>query len=87
MVGFGVNPPVRPHHRSSSCPTTGSCGWPQASASGPNPQELTGALLGGPSGPNDQFVDNREDYITNEVTLDYNAGFQATLAGLLVKLD
>ena len=87
MVGFGKNPPKRPHHRSSSCPTSGACGWPQAKASGPNPQELTGALLGGPSAPNDKFVDNREDYITNEVTLDYNAGFQATLAGLLVKLD
>lgn len=36
------------------------------------------------SGPdeNDNYIDLREEYIYNEVTLDYNAGFQSAVAGL-----
>lgn len=36
------------------------------------------------SGPdeNDYYEDVREEYIYNEVTLDYNAGFQSAVAGL-----
>lgn len=36
------------------------------------------------SGPdeNDNYRDSREEYIYNEVTLDYNAGFQSAVAGL-----
>lgn len=36
------------------------------------------------SGPdeNDHYKDLREEYIYNEVTLDYNAGFQSAVAGL-----
>lgn len=36
------------------------------------------------SGPdeNDFYMDKREEYIYNEVTLDYNAGFQSAVAGL-----
>ena len=33
----------------------------------------------------DTLNDKRNDYIENEVTLDYNAGFQSLLAGLLQK--
>ena len=40
------------------------------------------ALVGGPDGL-DQFLDNRQNYVQNEVALDYNAGYQAALAGLL----
>merc|ERR1711864_67345 len=46
------------------------------------PLELTGALVGGPSAPNDNYKDDRTDYIMAEVTLDHNAGFQSTVAGL-----
>ena len=34
---------------------------------------------------NFQFNDQRDDYVENEVTLDYNAGFQSLAAGLRTK--
>ncbi|KAJ8041630.1 Endoglucanase [Holothuria leucospilota] len=82
VVGFGNNPPDRPHHRSSSCPSSGPCDSNNLHASGPNPQVLYGALVGGPD-QNDVFTNDRTDYITNEVACDYNAGFQSAVAGLL----
>ena len=49
--GFGVNPPVRQHHCTASCPDLpDSCGPNEFSSPDPNPQELTGALSGGPGG-------------------------------------
>jgi len=83
VVGFGVNPPTRPHHRSSSCPLDSNvpCGWNDYNQSGPNPSTLWGALVGGP-GQDDSYVDDRGDYIKNEVACDYNAGFQSAVAAL-----
>ena len=83
VVGFGNNPPTRPHHRSSSCPVDPNvaCGWDAYNANAANPSTLWGALVGGP-GQNDDYVDDRGDYIKNEVACDYNAGFQSALAGL-----
>ncbi|KAJ9511129.1 hypothetical protein QJQ45_013168 [Haematococcus lacustris] len=43
--------------------------------------DYSGALVGGP-GNDDGYADVRNDYIRNEVTLDYNAGFTGALAGL-----
>jgi len=83
VVGFGNNPPLRPHHRSSSCPLKGSCDWHNAyESSEANPQILYGALVGGPN-EQDYYEDNRKDFVRNEVACDYNAGFQSALAGLL----
>nr|4ZG8_A Chain A, Endoglucanase [Perinereis brevicirris]4ZG8_B Chain B, Endoglucanase [Perinereis brevicirris]4ZH5_A Chain A, Endoglucanase [Perinereis brevicirris]4ZH5_B Chain B, Endoglucanase [Perinereis brevicirris] len=83
VVGFGTNPPLRPHHRAASCPDMpASCGWDQASDPAPNPQVLDGALVGGPD-DQDNYNDDRQDYISNEVACDYNAGFQGALAGIL----
>jgi len=82
LVGYGNNPPERPHHASSSCkdpPAT--CDWTDFSSPDPNPQTLYGALVGGPD-VNDNFVDDREDYVSNEVTCDYNCGFTGAVAGL-----
>ena len=45
-------------------------------------QILYGALVGGPN-QNDQYTDDRNDYIANEVACDYNAGWQGTLAALI----
>ena len=45
-------------------------------------QILYGALVGGPN-ENDQYTDDRGDYIANEVACDYNAGWQGTLAALI----
>jgi hypothetical protein len=75
VVGYGTNPPQRPHHRASSCPPLGvQCTWDYFNNPGPNPQTLYGALVGGP-GSSDDYVDARNDYIKNEVATDYNAGF------------
>ena len=48
--------------------------------SSPNAFTLFGALVGGPNGQ-DQYHDSRNDYIANEVAIDYNAGFQGAIAG------
>jgi len=85
VVGYGVNPPVKPHHRSSTCPSTGTCNWDTFKGSQPNAHVLEGALVGGPKAANDQYTDDRNDYIMNEVATDYNAGFQGVLAGLQMK--
>jgi hypothetical protein len=62
-IGFGNNPPTQPHHRNQIA--TG--------------KSLAGALVGGPtegqtgtSAPG--YEDNADDYVGNEVALDYNAG-------------
>jgi hypothetical protein len=76
VVGFGANPPVRPHHRAAS-------GVTDVTDPSPNRHVLYGALVGGPSAPDDfAYVDDRSNYITNEVALDYNAGFTGALAAL-----
>jgi hypothetical protein len=86
VVGFGNNPPKNPHHRGASCPVTGDCGgtldqnmvlFPSA-----NPQVLHGALVGGPNNL-DNYNDARNDYVSNEVATDYNAGFTFALAKLV----
>ncbi|GIL94714.1 hypothetical protein Vretimale_930 [Volvox reticuliferus] len=75
--------PEKPHHRSSSCNPNYAitCDWNALDAAGPNPSVLMGALVGGP-GRDDSYVDNRRDYMKNEVALDFNAGFTGALAGL-----
>ena len=84
MVGFGTNPPERPHHASSSCPDSPApCNWSTFSDPGPNAHVLKGALVGGPRQPDDHYIDRRDDYVMNEVTLDYNAGYQSLLAGII----
>ena len=81
MVGFGTNPPERPHHRGSSCPLSPvPCGWKDFNEPGPNPHILCGALVGGPD-KNDEYKDDRTDFIKNEMATDYNAGFQSAVAG------
>ena len=82
VVGYGVNPPVRPHHRGASCPVSGPCGWNFFNDVSPNPQVLYGALVGGP-GQGDTLDDSRSNYKENEVALDYNAGFTVALAALV----
>jgi len=63
----------------SSCRQGQSC---SITASGDNPNLLYGALVGGPD-QNDEYEDDREDYVHNEVATDFNAGFQGALAGTL----
>jgi len=86
VVGYGSNPPVRPHHRSSLCPDAPKvCDWGTFQGSQPNAHVLYGALVGGPKAADDYYKDDRGDYVMNEVACDYNAGFQGMLAGLHMK--
>ena len=48
VVGFGNNPPVRPHHRAASCPGGSSDCGNMLHSSKPNHWVLFGALVGGP---------------------------------------
>jgi len=84
VVGYGDNYPQQPHHKAASCKSPpAQCSWATfGETSKPNPHQLNGALVGGPSKPDDKYKDDRTDYIMAEITLDYNAGFQGVVAGL-----
>jgi hypothetical protein len=40
-------------------------------------------MVGGPD-KNDHYKDERNDYVQNEVALDYNAGFQSAVAAFVM---
>ena len=79
VCGFGENSPTRPHHRGAHGSWNDDIQDP-----GPNRHVLWGALVGGPD-LEDQYVDDRGDWIANEVTCDYNAGFTAAMARMAGK--
>jgi len=83
VVGYGVNPPINPHHRASHNSQTNDIQSPTD-----NEFTLEGALVGGPKSADDfDYADERTDYIANEVATDYNAGFTGALAGLILLGD
>ena len=85
LIGFGSKYPQHPHHGRSSCPDPPEqCGWDKFNNAQTN-HELTGALVGGCKAADDNYNDSIDDYFSNEITLDYNAGFQSTIAGLQMK--
>ncbi len=76
MCGFGVNPPINPHHR------TAHGSWAATQTLPENNQHiLFGALVGGP-GLDDSYEDDRADFVKNEVACDYNSGLVGALAYL-----
>ncbi len=76
VVGFGNNPPINPHHRAAHGSWSNNISNPVN-----NRHVLYGALVGGPSAASDTaYTDDRTNYVTNEVALDYNAGFTGALA-------
>ncbi len=78
VVGFGANPPLNVHHRTAHGSWSDSISVPVAQR-----HILYGALAGGPGrGSGDAYVDDRGDYIANEVATDYNAGFTGALVRL-----
>jgi hypothetical protein len=78
VVGFGNNSPKFPHHRGASGVWDGNVNNPT-----PNRHILYGALVGGPESADDNdYHDERPNYISNEVALDYNAGFTGAVARL-----
>ncbi|MDQ2085549.1 glycoside hydrolase family 9 protein [Herbivorax sp. ANBcel31] len=76
VVGFGENPPKRPHHRTAHGSWADSQSIPEQ-----HRHTLYGALVGGPDS-SDSYTDDIADYVSNEVACDYNAGF----VGLLAKM-
>ncbi len=68
LTGWGNNPPVHPHHRANEPNRDG------------NTNGILGALVGGP-GNGDNYQDNVNDYVMNEVAIDYNASFILGMAG------
>jgi endoglucanase len=80
MIGFGANPPRNPHHRTAHGSWTDSLQNPTLSR-----HILYGALVGGPKAADDAYVDDRGDFVMNEVATDYNAGFTGALARLAME--
>ncbi|MGW7595991.1 glycoside hydrolase family 9 protein, partial [Streptomyces rubiginosohelvolus] len=77
VVGFGENPPTKPHHRTAHGSWTDQMNNPVETR-----HTLYGALVGGPSAPDDSYTDDRGNYVNNEVATDYNAAFTGALARL-----
>lgn len=76
MVGYAENSAKNPHHRAAHGSLTNSMLDPVEEE-----HTLWGALVGGPDAT-DTHVDDRTDYVYNEVAIDYNAGFVGALAGI-----
>ncbi|CAN1125117.1 Endoglucanase 24 [Linum perenne] len=87
MVGYGDTYPHQIHHRGSSLPSIEvhpepiACNQGSAyyNSSGPNPNVLTGAIVGGP-GVDDKFKDDRTDFRKSEPATYINAPFVGVLA-------
>ncbi|WP_188127062.1 glycoside hydrolase family 9 protein [Actinoplanes lobatus] len=77
VIGFGADSPKNPHHR-----TAHGSWWDSQQVPVETRHVLYGALVGGPSSPDDAYTDNRGDYVMNEVATDYNAGFTSAVARL-----
>ncbi|ONK57748.1 uncharacterized protein A4U43_C09F3690 [Asparagus officinalis] len=90
MVGYGPRYPQKIHHRGSSLPSIFTypnkigCqdGFRYLNSGNPNPNMLTGAVVGGPDG-NDAFPDDRNDYARSEPTTYINAAIVGPLAYLV----
>lgn len=87
MVGFGRSFPKRIHHRASSLPSHALLSKPLGCNGGfqsfysqnPNPNVLTGAIVGGPN-QSDGYPDQRDDYSHSEPATYINAAFVGPLA-------
>lgn len=76
VAGIGEKSPEYVHHRAAS-------GTTEITDPAPNEHVLYGALVGGPRLPHDfSYVDERTDFLGNEVALDFNAGFTGAVARL-----
>ncbi len=74
MIGYGDNYPQNPHHRTAHGSWLDSMRKPTN-----NRNLLIGALVGGPD-EQDNWKDDRNDWVQNEVGVSYNAGFTGALA-------
>lgn len=74
LIGYGENYPQNPHHRTAHGSWLNNITKPEATRN-----LLLGALVGGPD-QNDNWKDDRGDWVQNEVAVTYNAGFTGALA-------
>lgn len=74
MIGYGENYPQNPHHRTAHGSWLNNMSKPVATRN-----LLMGALVGGPD-QEDNWKDDRGDWVQNEVGVGYNAGFTSALA-------
>nr|XP_024360691.1 endoglucanase 18-like [Physcomitrium patens] len=94
MAGFGRNPPVQFHHRGASIasirvsPEHVGCGQGYVDwfhSNNPNPNVLTGAIVGGPNSA-DNFTDFRNVSSQTEPTTYINAAFVGVIAKFVMNL-
>jgi len=69
ITGLGINPPLHPHHRPSGSDGIDSP-WP-------------GYLVGGPSNGAKNWVDDQNNYETNEVAINWNSALVYAMAGFI----
>ena len=74
LIGYGQNSPQNPHHRTAHGSWVNNRSEPVETRN-----VLMGALVGGPD-LQDNWVDDRNDWIRNEVGVGYNAAFTGALA-------
>ena len=74
QIGYGENSPQNPHHRTAHGTWLNNMSEPTV-----NRNLLIGALVGGPD-EGDNWLDDRTDWIKNEVGVGYNAAFTGALA-------
>ncbi|MEL6501703.1 MAG: glycoside hydrolase family 9 protein [Cyanobacteria bacterium J06623_1] len=74
QIGFGQNSPQNPHHRTAHGSWLNNMSEPAATRN-----LLMGALVGGPD-QQDNWADDRTDWVKNEVGVGYNAAFAGALA-------
>jgi len=77
IMGYTDSYPLQPHHAAGHASIYGLPGKPIA-----NRHIIWGALVNGPGGDG-QHVDARDDFGSNEVTIDYNGALVAALAAHL----
>ncbi len=81
VVGYAGNSAKNPHHRAASGYNSYD-EFKNINTVGSNSKTLVGALVGGPTDANGTYVDSINDYVCNEVAIDYNAGLVGAAAGL-----
>lgn len=79
VVGYDETSPRNPHHRTAHGSWKNDFKLPDISR-----HVLYGALVGGPD-ETGNYVDDRNNYINNEVATDYNAGFTALLCKMVTE--
>ncbi|MGD1922474.1 MAG: glycoside hydrolase family 9 protein [Pleurocapsa sp.] len=79
MIGYGENYPQNPHHRTAHGSWLNSVKKPQHTRN-----LLIGGLVGGPDG-SENWEDDRNDWVRNEVGVSYNAGLTGALAKMYDK--